>query len=164
MIFDNLEDVPDDDMAMDASAGLGLSAGPKMPADKSQVRGRSLWAAFEPQNAAMARTTPPRQQPRGSSVDDISMDSPLGTGSGSQSATFAVTSSSSGNGTPQPSRLVLGPSQQQQQQHPEPTQPGTPGQPCLPSAAEITRRINSKRRRDDDWILSASSGGPSAPA
>ncbi|KAK4224210.1 hypothetical protein QBC38DRAFT_371573 [Podospora fimiseda] len=105
-------------------------------------KGKTFWDKFP----ETGRTTPPppppgffNNNPRGS-MDDVSMVSPS-TSSQSQSNNggnnnpFAVpshitTSSSSGNGTPQPP--LLG------------------GSNIIPSAADITRRINSKRRRGDD--------------
>ncbi len=129
--------------------------------------------------ARTATTTPPPPQLRSystsSMADDTSMDSPVATGStggggasrsgsGSgammypQGGMFPMTASSSGRDTPQPGQTTSssggGSSSQQpqQQQQPRSRQPHQQPQqlPVLPSAAEITRRINSKRRRDDD--------------
>ncbi|EFX05197.1 hypothetical protein CMQ_3266 [Grosmannia clavigera kw1407] len=105
---ENLDDLADDVMAMDAaSAGLGLSVGAKLPTDRRRARSPSMWANLG-LHGASARTTPPRQ-PSCLSPDDVSMDSPLGTGSGSSSnmvfpsgAVFALTASSSRGDTPQP--------------------------------------------------------------
>ncbi|KAK3995312.1 hypothetical protein QBC44DRAFT_284596 [Cladorrhinum sp. PSN332] len=95
-------------------------------------KGKTFWDNF----SETGRTTPPPSSfnhPRGS-IDDINMDSPSASGqSHTNHNPFVVpshtTTSSSGNGTPQPPPL---------------------GSNIIPSAADITRRINSKRRRGDD--------------
>lgn len=128
--------------------------------------------------AAGPRVTPPpgpsfglaRASSSGLSLEDVSMDSPSAAssnGGGQSQHPFAVphtatttTSSSSGVGTPQPaagqngavggsnSNGSLGTGTAGGSTMPGGQSYGQ-GQ-VLPSAAEITRRINSKRRRDDD--------------
>ena len=172
-LLDNMDDIPDDDMAMDAMSGFGK---PRI----SAVAGtnRLFWnkpSTAQPASGSLARagaTTPPqsRTYSLSSMADDTTMDSPGGSGSGTGSAGGGLvfpngsifpmtTTSSSGGCTPQPGQGAsnAGPPQSGPQ-----TQSQTAGQGGgsnglssgqLPSAAEITRRINSKRRRDDDSDL-----------
>ncbi|KAL8392895.1 hypothetical protein RB595_002909 [Gaeumannomyces hyphopodioides] len=147
----------DDAMMVDSSAlqGGGLSSSYKLRALRNLRGGRAVWDAFSDSSSTGTGagggggvTTPPPPPallPRGSSsamsvgnnTDDVSMDSPS-TVSGGIFPMSLTTRSSSGGDTPQ---------QQQQQQQ----QAGGAGPTAgVPSAAEITRRINSKRRRDDD--------------
>jgi hypothetical protein len=127
-----LDDIPEDDMMGDLAAGLSSSF--KQQAMKNS-KGKSFWDTFsESSSVGGNRTTPPPASilPRGSSSgvsDDAAMDSP----SIPASASFAVWGSTPGLTDPQRVEIaqIYGP------------------QP--PSAAEITRRINNKRRREDDF-------------
>ncbi|KAF6808682.1 hypothetical protein CSOJ01_07354 [Colletotrichum sojae] len=127
----SLEDVPD---SMITDPALGLSGSFKQQALRNS-KGTKFWDTFSESSSIGARTTPPPPSngglPRGSSSgmsEDVSMDSPsLGPTAG-----FAMAAAS---GDSQPVPLLQ----------------GTPQQPPTPSAAEITRRINSKRRREDDF-------------
>ncbi|CAK7209129.1 hypothetical protein SCUCBS95973_000346 [Sporothrix curviconia] len=134
--------------------------------------GRPFWSRLtQPSTGSLAHvraTTPPplpppqlRSYSTSSIPDDASMDSPIascasasGGGGGNlvfpQGGIFPMTTSSSGGETPQPGQVIsssggVGGGSQQMSNLSQQAQ-----QPVLPSAAEITRRINSKRRRDDD--------------
>ncbi|CAK7205444.1 hypothetical protein SEUCBS139899_008216 [Sporothrix eucalyptigena] len=167
-MMDSLDDLADDVMAMDAPTGLGLSGGFGKPQTDKTVNGvdRPIWSRLtQPSTGSFAhgRTaiTPPPPQLRSystsSMTDDASMDSPIASGvsaSGGgnlmfpQGGIFPMTTSSSGGDTPQPGQVTsLSGGGVTSQQMPQLSQMQ---QPVLPSAAEITRRINSKRRRDDD--------------
>lgn len=133
------EDVPE----MDMEADSGLSNTLKYQAIRNS-RGRNLWEALsETSSLAGNRVTPPPPAflPRGSSSgisEDINMDSPsLSAGSGNTTMYGPVTGPGlGGNGSD---------SQRSELQQPSSLN-GIP-----PTAAEITRRINNKRRRDDDF-------------
>lgn len=150
---------------MDSGPGLGLSSTFKQQALRNS-KGKDFWETFSETNGGGLRGPPritpppplfgpPRGSSAGLSADDINMDSPsAGSSYGARDAgnPFAVpgpvtASSSSGNDTPG------------QQVGAGPASSGTAGTTGYvtasaigmpPSAAEITRRINSKRRRDDD--------------
>ena len=119
-----------EDEAM-AESGLGLSTSFKQQVIRNS-KGKEFWETFSDDNS---RTPPPSFLPRGSSSgisDDIlSLDSPsLSTppifpSQQTQSSSDPQTSSPSRSATPQP--------------------------PAPPTAAEITRKVNNKRRRDDDF-------------
>ncbi|KAK4162875.1 hypothetical protein QBC43DRAFT_320650 [Cladorrhinum sp. PSN259] len=134
--LDNM--MPEDAMMVEPAPGnnfLSLNSGTFKQQVIKNSKGKMFWDNFP----ETGRTTPPPpnfNNPRGS-LDDVNMDSPSA-GSQSQSTgnnhnPFVVpsqtTTSSSGNGTPQPTHS---------------------GSNVIPSAADITRRINSKRRRGDD--------------
>jgi hypothetical protein len=152
---DNLDDISEDSMMMmdagPAGAGLGLTGSFKQQALKNS-KGKVFWDTFSEASGsaskAPSRVTPPPPLfglPRGSSsglsLDDLPMDSPSASSNGTTNPSVPpiplTTASSSGHDTPQAvasqgsvaSGSVQGP----------------------PSAADITRRINSKRRRDDDF-------------
>ncbi|KAH7312294.1 hypothetical protein B0I35DRAFT_436621 [Stachybotrys elegans] len=133
---ESLDDVPDDDMMRDLA--VGLSGSFKQQAMKNS-KGKQFWDTFsETGSISGARTTPPplASLPRGSSSgmsEDIAMDSPsMGGPLGFQvGPTSRSRSESQRSDTPQP--------YSSNGSHP-------------PSAAEITRRINNKRRRDDDYF------------
>ncbi|KAL2019905.1 hypothetical protein VTK56DRAFT_9080 [Thermocarpiscus australiensis] len=160
---DPLEEFSEDITMMDPSGStLGLAGSFKQQALKNS-KGKIFWDTFSESSssgAAAARVTPPppgfglaRSSSSGLGLEDVSMGSPSASSNGGGGASqnpFAVPSagggggggggtytatSSSGNGTPQPPLASASASQ---------------GANGLPSAAEITRRINSKRRRDDD--------------
>ncbi|KAL1887074.1 hypothetical protein Sste5346_010457 [Sporothrix stenoceras] len=186
-MFDNLDDLADDVMAMDASTGLGLSSGfgkhQQQQADKNiSGSGRPFWSRIgQPSSGDLAHgrtaTTPPPPQVRSYSAssmpDDASMDSPTASGASASGSNLMfptggifpmTTASSSGRDTPLPGQNTLSSGgdgggklmlQQQQQLSSQQQQQEQQGlqQSVLPSAAEITRRINSKRRRDDDLDL-----------
>jgi len=167
---DTLDELADDIMMMDSSNGgngngagngLGLAGGTLKRQVLKNSKGKMFWDSFP--DGAPPRITPPppsfglaRGSSAGLSADDVSMDSPS-TSSTSQNPFVLpggamTTTSSSGNGTPQPQ-----------------SQPSAAGQGAAGStngngssdggyvaappftAADITRRINGKRRRDDDF-------------
>ncbi|KAK4153085.1 D-isomer specific 2-hydroxyacid dehydrogenase [Chaetomidium leptoderma] len=128
---------------------------------------------------APQRVTPPppsfglvRASSAGFSLEDISMGSPSASSNGGASqsnnnnpfvlpgGTQTTTTSSSGNGTPLPllahgihnhhhnTHNIINNNNNSNSQGGGPM--GIPPHPGPPTAAEITRRINSKRRRDDD--------------
>lgn len=142
-----MDEMTDDPMMMmmDSNA-LGLSSTFQKQAQMNS-KGKAFWDTFSETgsvNGAAVTTPPPQSLVRGSSsgmsLEDMNMDSPCAPSqpTGINGFMFPMTgTSSSGNDTPQPSTS----SSLQQSQ---------PGQPP-PSAAEITRRINTKRRRDDDF-------------
>lgn len=127
---EGLNDVPEDDIMGDIA--MGLSSSFKQHAIKNS-KGKPFWDAFpEPSGAGGARTTPPPAAflPRGSSSgisEDVAMDSPS-VGGATVSAPLFGHDNSSSLTTRAPQNAVNQP----------------------PSAAEITRKINSKRRRGDD--------------
>lgn len=141
---ESLDDIPEDDMMGDA----GLSSSFKQQALKNS-KGKNFWDTFSESSSSIAgsRTTPPPPAllPRGSSSgisEDVNMDSPsLSAGSGMASlfgpgpAMIGNDGNSQRTDTPQASTSV-GASQ---------------GVKMPPTAEEITRRINNKRRRDDDF-------------
>jgi hypothetical protein len=123
-----VDGVPEDDMMVEVV--LGLSSSFKQQAIKNS-KGKTFWETFPEASSMGNRTTPPPSGflPRGSSSgvsEDVSMDSPsLGPTAG-----FVMSSGESQKSdTPLPGQAFQQP----------------------PTAAEITRRINSKRRRDDDF-------------
>lgn len=162
---DNLEEVPDDAMMMDPGpglAGLGLPGTFKQQAMRNS-KGKMFWDTFSDagSNGKGARVTPPPPLfgfPRGSSsglpLEDVSMDSPSASSNGTcANNPFALpapitTTSSSGNETPQ---VVGGNNSQGSAAGGSVNAMHIANFPGPPSAAEITRRINSKRRRDDDF-------------
>lgn len=111
----------------------GLSSSFKQHAMRNS-KGKMFWETFsDTSSIGGTRTTPPPPNvlPRGSSSgisDDIAMDSPSQSGS---------------SGFPNWNQARA----DSQRSDTEKTAP----QPQPPSAAEITRRINNKRRRDDDF-------------
>ena len=124
---DSLEGIPEDDMMVDIIQSPSNSF--KQHAMKNS-KGKEFWETFTDENG---RTPPPIFLPRGSSSgisEDISQDSPsLST---TLSQLVPVTSNSDHQGS-SPSRSAT-------------PQPGTGA-----TAAEITRTVNKKRRRDDDF-------------
>lgn len=137
---DSLDDIPEDDMMADSSStpstDKGLSSSFKQQAIRNS-KGKEFWESFPDERH---RTPPPSAfLPRGSSSgisEDISMDSP----------NFSTPSSSLyGAGFVFP---IIDP-----QDLPRPSSPAitaTPQASTLPTAADITRKVNNKRRRDDD--------------
>ncbi|KAM0331530.1 hypothetical protein ACHAQA_003207 [Verticillium albo-atrum] len=129
----DIDEVPGEDLNMMPEQPGGLSSSFKQQAIKNS-KGPKFWDTFSESSSIGNRTTPPPPSfnPRGSSSgvsEDINMDSP----SMGATAGFAMAASSgeSAKGdTPNVSQ---------------------PAFPQGPSAAEITRRINSKRRREDDF-------------
>ncbi|GKT57841.1 hypothetical protein ColTof4_09823 [Colletotrichum tofieldiae] len=125
----SLDDIPE---SMITESALHLSGSFKQQALKNS-KGTKFWDTFSESSSIGTRTTPPPPNglPRGSSSgmsEDICMDSPsLGPTAG-----FAMAASSGESQKGDTPLLAQGP------------------QPA-PSAADITRRINSKRRRDDDY-------------
>ena len=139
---DLLDDIPEDDMMSDLAAGLSGSF--KQQAIKNS-KGKNFWETFsESSSVNGTRTTPPPLAflPRGSSSglsEDAGMDSPAGL------ACLSVRIRISNAQLAQGDRKDLANYPQQSA--------STGFQP--PSAAEITRRINNKRRRDDDFDLNS---------
>ncbi|KAI1132903.1 hypothetical protein F5Y10DRAFT_171744 [Nemania abortiva] len=137
------DEIPDDDLMSD----LTLSSSFKQQAMRNS-KGNIFWDTFsETSSINGTRTTPPPPAllPRGSSsgiTEDVNMDSP------------SMSTSSGNTGLFGPSMGLLGHSNDGQKcETPQPTASATPSQVSSipPTAAEITRRINSKRRREDDF-------------
>ncbi|OTB09616.1 hypothetical protein M426DRAFT_316162 [Hypoxylon sp. CI-4A] len=136
---ESLDDIPEDDMMTDS----GLSSSFKQQAMKNS-KGKGFWETFsETSSVAGNRVTPPPSSfmPRGSSSgmsEDVNMDSP---------------SLSAGSVTVNPFGLgaggIGGPGSESQKS--DTPQPMSASGSVPPTAAEITRRINNKRRRDDDF-------------
>ncbi|KAI0386547.1 hypothetical protein F5Y04DRAFT_124669 [Hypomontagnella monticulosa] len=138
---DPLDDIPEDDMMTDSA----LSSSFKQQAMKNS-KGKNFWETFSETSSVVGRVTPPPSSlmPRGSSSgmsEDINMDSPslsAGPGAfglfgpGAVPSTRGPGSESQKSDTPQQSSVSQGGS-------------------VPPTAAEITRRINNKRRRDDEF-------------
>lgn len=130
---ESLDDIPEDDMM--GELALGLSSSFKQHAMRNS-KGKSFWDTFsESSSIGGARTTPPPPNilPRGSSSgmsEDVGMDSPSQT-----AGVFPPWNSAHSRAESQRSD----------------TEKTLGGQSQPPSAAEITRRINNKRRRDDDF-------------
>ncbi|KAL9948336.1 hypothetical protein D7B24_003454 [Verticillium nonalfalfae] len=136
LVNQDIDEVPGEDMNMNPDQA-GLSSSFKQQAIKNS-KGAKFWDTFSESSSIGNRTTPPPPSfnPRGSSSgisEDINMDSPsLGA-----TASFAM-AASSGESTKGDTPNISQPAFPQQSQQ-------------GPSAAEITRRINSKRRREDDF-------------
>jgi hypothetical protein len=132
---DSLNDIPEDDIMGDASGDRGLSSSFKQQAIRNS-KGKDFWESFPDDRH---RTPPPSGLPRGSSSgmsEDTAMDSPsLSTGSSSLYGTGFVFP-------------ILDP--QDLQPLTSPAIAATPQLASLPTAADITRKVNTKRRRDDD--------------
>ncbi|KAI2472846.1 hypothetical protein F4781DRAFT_382114 [Annulohypoxylon bovei var. microspora] len=142
---ESLDDIPEDDMMTDS----GMSSSFKQQAMKNLKK--NFFETFsETSSVGGNRVTPPPSafMPRGSSSgmsEDINMDSPslsagsnninpFNLGPGIGMATGGLGSDSQKSDTPQPASAPL-----------------SQGGSIPPTAAEITRRINNKRRRDDDF-------------
>jgi hypothetical protein len=125
---DSLDGIGEDEMMTDISAGLSSSF--KQHAMRNS-KGKEFWESFKDDSN---RTPPPPQfLPRGSSSgisEDISLDSP------STSTPPLFPSQNSGTSD---------------QQNSSPSRSATPQPGSGPTAAEITRKVNNKRRRDDDF-------------
>lgn len=126
---DSLEGIPEDDIMSDVTSGLSSSF--KQHAMRNS-KGREFWDTFTDEKS---RTPPPVFLPRGSSSgisEDILLDSPA----------FS---------TP-PSVLPL-PTNSSNSDHQgsSPSRSATPQPSAGPTTAEITRKVNNKRRRDDDF-------------
>ncbi|KAG0651519.1 hypothetical protein D0Z07_1953 [Hyphodiscus hymeniophilus] len=124
---DSLEGIPEDDIMADVSQSLSSSF--KQHAMRNS-KGKEFWDTFTDDNS---RTPPPPFHPRGSSSgisEDISLDSPCFSAPPSQ--LFPVSSNSDQQGS-------------------SPSRSSTPQQGTGPTTAEITRKVNNKRRRDDDF-------------
>ncbi|KAG4412594.1 hypothetical protein IFR04_014282 [Cadophora malorum] len=123
---DSLEGIPEDETMTDLSQGLSSSF--KQHAMKNS-KGKDFWETFKDDSN---RTPPPPQfLPRGSSsgISDISLDSP----SLSNPPVFPSMSNTSDHAPSSPSRS------------------STPQPQTGPTREEITRKVNNKRRRDDDF-------------
>jgi len=123
-----LEGIAEDEIMADATSGLSSSF--KQHAMRNS-KGKEFWETFTDDNS---RTPPPAFLPRGSSSgisEDILLDSPsLST---RQLFPSQQTASSSDPQISSPSRSA------------------TPQPAAAPTAAEITRKVNNKRRREDDF-------------
>lgn len=135
----------EDPMLMDPMAGgLHLSGTFKQQALRNS-KGKVFWDTFSESGTGAARTGSSSCM----SLEEMSLDSPSTSshGAGSHPFEFPVqntTSVSSGNETPQ---ATMGPDHGSVSA----VMGGLPTNSGPPSAAEITRRINGKRRRDDDF-------------
>ncbi|KAI0537394.1 hypothetical protein GGR58DRAFT_471807 [Xylaria digitata] len=137
------DEIPDDDLMSDST----LSSSFKQQVMKNS-KGKNFWDTFsETGSINGTRTTPPPPVilPRGSSSgisEDINMDSP----------SMSAGSGNTGLFGPGLGGLSHG-SDSQKSETPQATASATPSQggSIPPTAAEITRRINSKRRREDDF-------------
>ncbi|KAI1380289.1 hypothetical protein F4677DRAFT_406342 [Hypoxylon crocopeplum] len=138
---ESLDDIPEDDMMTDAA----LSSSFKQQAMRNS-KGKNFWETFsETSSVAGNRVTPPPStfMTRGSlsgMSEDVNMDSPsVSAGSGlyglGPGGAGGTGSESQKSDTPQPSASAS----------------LSQGGSVPPTAAEITRRINNKRRRDDDF-------------
>ncbi|KAJ2976367.1 hypothetical protein NUW58_g8103 [Xylaria curta] len=137
------DEILDDDLMLDSA----LSSSFKQQAMKNS-KGKNFWDTFsETGSINGTRTTPPPPVilPRGSSSgisEDINMDSPSMSTSSGNTGLFGP-----GMG------FVSHGSDSQKSETPQPTASAAPSQASSipPTAAEITWRINNKRRRDDDF-------------
>ncbi|KAI1275525.1 hypothetical protein F5Y07DRAFT_171560 [Xylaria sp. FL0933] len=137
------DEIPDDDLMSDSV----LSSSFKQQAMKNS-KGKGFWDTFSETgsiNGTRITPPPPAILPRGSSSgisEDINMDSP----------SMSAGSGNTGLFGPGMGFLSHG-SDSQKSETPQPTASATPSQTSSipPTAAEITRRINSKRRREDDF-------------
>lgn len=136
------DDIPDDDLMSDST----LSSSFKHQAIRNS-KGNIFWDTFSETgsiNGTRITPPPPILLPRGSSsgiVEDVNMDSP----------SMSISSGNAGLFGPGPG--FLHGSDSQKSETPQPTASATPSQAgsVPPTAAEITRRINQKRRREDDF-------------
>lgn len=114
-----------------ADVTSGLSSSFKQHAMRNS-KGKEFWETFTDDSS---RTPPPAFLPRGSSSgisEDISLDSPA-------------------LSTPPSSFITPMTSGTSDQQNSSPSRSATPQPNAGPTAAEITRKVNNKRRRDDDF-------------
>jgi hypothetical protein len=171
--LDNMDYIPDDAMMVDpGAAGLGLSSSFKQQVLRNS-KGKDFWDTFSETSGSgrrgsnPSRMTPPPPLfglPRGSSAglslpeSDVNMDSPSSNGTSATNGNnkdnmFAIprhsTASSSGADTPSSSQAQ--PSSLPTTAGYGPATANSAAGPLPPTAAEITRRINNKRRRDDDF-------------
>lgn len=138
------DEIPDDDLMSDST----LSSNFKQQAMKNS-KGKNFWDTFSETgsiNGTRVTPPPPVMLPRGSSSgisEDINMDSP------------SMSASSGNTGLFGPGMMFLNQGgESQKPDTPQPTASATPSQSggsVPPTAAEITRRINNKRRREDDF-------------
>ncbi|KAI1211389.1 uncharacterized protein F4807DRAFT_420201 [Annulohypoxylon truncatum] len=142
---ESLDDIPEDDMMTDS----GLSGSFKQQAMKNLKK--NFFETFsETGSVGGNRVTPPPSyfMPRGSSSgmsEDVNMDSPSLSAGSSNVNPF--------NLGPSIGMTTGGPgSEGRKSDTPQPASaPLSQGGSIPPTAAEITRRINNKRRRDDDF-------------
>lgn len=137
---ENIDDIPDDDLLCNPT----LSSSFKQQVLRNS-KGKQFWDTFsETSSVNGSRVTPPPPAllPRGSSSgfsEDINMDSPLTGanlfGPGPALAMIGADSDSQRSDTPLASGSAA----------------GSQGPRIPPTAEEITRRINNKRRRDEDF-------------
>ncbi|ORY61283.1 uncharacterized protein BCR38DRAFT_525708 [Pseudomassariella vexata] len=141
---ESLDEIAEDEMMGE----VVLSSSFKQQALKNS-KGKVFWDTFsESSSVTGGRTTPPPPVflPRGSSSgisEDVNMDSPSLTAA-SGNAMFGISSNFT---------LLGSGSDGQRSDTPQPGAPAPPSQGgrIPPTAEEITRRINNKRRRDDDF-------------
>ncbi|KKA26208.1 hypothetical protein TD95_000019 [Thielaviopsis punctulata] len=155
--FDTSEDITEDDMMMAEATNALATAWKHTPAPASATQGRLLWGNLTSKRigsntSAAGLTTPPmgplRPRTMSNFNEDMAMDSPLG---GASCAAIDT----------KPSDLVLPAalgsnttniSGSAPSSAPKTSISATPSQhQHAPTVAEITRRINNKRRRDDDF-------------
>ncbi|KAI1454408.1 hypothetical protein F4805DRAFT_439484 [Annulohypoxylon moriforme] len=143
---ESLDDIPEDDMMTDS----GLSSSFKQQAMKNLKK--NFFETFsETGSVGGNRVTPPPSyfMPRGSSSgmsEDVNMDSPSLSAGSSNVNPFNL-----GPGIGMTTGGGPG-SESQKSDTPQPASaPLSQGGSIPPTAAEITRRINNKRRRDDDF-------------
>ncbi|KAI3329973.1 hypothetical protein F4824DRAFT_353982 [Ustulina deusta] len=137
------DEIPDDDLMSDSA----LSSSFKQQAMKNS-KGKNFWDTFSETgsiNGTRITPPPPVILPRGSSSgisEDINMDSPSMSAGSGNTGLFGPGMGFHSHG-----------SDSQKSETPQPTASATPSQTgsIPPTAAEITRRINSKRRREDDF-------------
>jgi hypothetical protein len=126
---DSLEGIPEDDIMSDVTSGLSSSF--KQHAMRNS-RGREFWDTFTDEKN---RTPPPNFLPRGSS-SGMSEDIPLDSSLLSTPPSLLPVPTASGSSDHQGS---------------SPSRSSTPQASSGPTTAEITRKVNNKRRRDDDF-------------
>lgn len=156
---DTMDELADDAMMVDSSSsGNGPNNAISGQLRKQVPQGKLFWNALS--DGAAPRITPPppsfgmaRGSSAGLSMDEMSMDSPATSSHSHSQNPFLLpggamtTTSSSGAGTPQ------APAGQQNLPGFPQANAGTGSVQKLPTAAEITQRINNKRRRDDDFEI-----------
>lgn len=135
---DSLEDIPEDDIMAESSTGLHDKRHSSSFKHQALLnsKGKEFWKSF-PDSQPHSTPPPPAFLPLGSSSgisDDISIDSP---------SLSTPPSSLCGRGFALPSQSQ---SNEYNELRPQSQQP-TP----VPTSADITRKVNNKRRRDDDF-------------
>ncbi|KAK4133633.1 hypothetical protein BT67DRAFT_422849 [Trichocladium antarcticum] len=162
---DSLDEMSEDMMMMDpAASALGLTGGNFKHQALKNSKGKGFWDTFSETSSPGAAPHLTREPSSVLGLEDISMGSPSASSNGGCCGGTAsqpnnpfvipsATRSSSGHGTPQhpaapdgPSSAVTTTGTNNYNTIPSYTGSG----PTPPTAADITRRIHSKRRRDGD--------------